>query len=112
MASGGSVSTWVSSSVPPPVASSSMTSAIQRGPYSAASSTRRCAAGVRLWWTARAKVAFPAPGSPSSTSHSGVRKARSTAWRHFAHSGPDPTAAGSAGGSVERELVTAVWPIT
>ncbi len=70
IASGGSVSTWVSSSVPPPVASSSITSATQRGPYSAASSTRRCAAGVRLWWTARASVVFPVPGSPSSTSHS------------------------------------------
>ena len=31
-ASGGSRSRWVSTSVPPPVASSSMTSAIQRGP--------------------------------------------------------------------------------
>ena len=52
-----------------------MTSATQRGPYSAASSTRRWAAGVRLWWTARASVALPVPGSPSSTSHSRVRKA-------------------------------------
>ena len=45
---------------------------------------------------ARAIVVLPVPASPCSTSHSRLWKCRSTAWQHFAHSSPPPTAAGSA----------------
>ena len=46
---------------------------------------------------ARAIVVLPVPGSPCSTSHSRLWKCRSTAWQHFAHSRPLPTAAGQRG---------------
>jgi hypothetical protein len=58
--------------------------------------TRRCEAGVRIWWVARAMVRRPVPGSPSSTIHSRLWKCRSTAWQHLVHSSPEPTAVGSA----------------